>query len=584
MAMEWIETAQRPANQESEQSTGTAPELVPARMLNEYAYCPRLAYLEWVQGEFADSADTVEGRFQHRRVDQPSGKLPSRSGSDAADMAENDGESPETIHARSVLLSDDALGAIARIDLIEGQGNVVTPVDYKHGTAPDVPEGAWEPERVQVCIQGLLLRANGYACTQGMLYFVESRQRVAVPFDDALVSRTQDLLSGIRAMAASGRIPEPLVDSPKCPRCSLAGICLPDEVNFLSPDGPSIKPEDVRRMSPARDDSVPVYVHTQGAVVGKSGGQLEVKQKGQVLQKVRLMEISHLALFGNVQVTAQAVQELCDRDIPICYFSYGGWFRGITNGMGHKNVELRCRQYLGAMTLETALSISRRLVFGKIKNSRTLLRRNHREPPPSILPELNRLAERALTAPSLETLLGIEGAAARTYFSEFRGMIKTESLGFDFRGRNRRPPRDPVNAVLSFLYAILIKQATITALTVGFDPYLGFYHQPKYGRPALALDLVEEFRPLIADSVCLTLINNGELGPEHFITRGDATALTQNGRRRVIEAYERRMDTLVTHPLFGYAVSYRRVLEMQARLLSRNLLGELPSYPVFRTR
>ena len=499
-------------------------------------------------------------------------------------MAEDDGESPETIHARSVLLSDDALGAIARIDLIEGRGNVATPVDYKHGTAPDVPEGAWEPERVQVCIQGLLLRANGYTCTQGMLYFVESRQRVAVPFDDALVSRTQDLLSGIRAMAASGRIPEPLVDSPKCPRCSLAGICLPDEVNFLSPDGPSIKPEDVRRMSPARNDSVPVYVHTQGAVVGKSGGQLEVKQKGQVLQKVRLMEISHLALFGNVQVTAQAVQELCDRDIPICYFSYGGWFRGITNGMGHKNVELRCRQYLGAMTPETALSISRRLVFGKIKNSRTLLRRNHREPPPSILPELNRLAERALTAPSLETLLGIEGAAARTYFSEFRGMIKTESLDFDFRGRNRRPPKDPVNAVLSFLYAMLIKQATITALTMGFDPYLGFYHQPKYGRPALALDLVEEFRPLIADSVCLTLINNGELGPEHFITRGDATALTQNGRRRVIEAYERRMDTLVTHPLFGYAVSYRRVLEMQARLLSRHLLGELPSYPVFRTR
>ena len=565
-------------------SNSLIPELVPARMLNEYAYCPRLAYLEWVQGEFADSADTVEGRFQHRRVDRPSGKLPSRSGGDAADSAEHEEESRETIHARSVLLSDDDLGAIARIDLIEGQGNAVTPVDYKHGAAPDLPEGAWEPERVQVCIQGMLLRANGYTCTQGMLYFVESRQRVAVPFDDALVSRTLELLSGIRAMAASGQIPEPLVDSPKCPRCSLAGICLPDEVNFLSQDGLSIKPEDVRRMSPARDDTIPVYVQTQGAVVGKSGGQLEVKQKGQVLRKVRLMEISHLALFGNVQVTAQAVQELCDRNIPICYFSYGGWFRGITNGMGHKNVELRCRQYLGAFTPETALSISRRMVFGKIKNSRTMLRRNHRETPPSALTELNRLAERALTAPSLESLLGIEGAAARTYFSEFGGMLKNESLDFDFRSRNRRPPKDPVNAVLSFLYAMLIKQSAVTALTVGFDPYLGFYHQPRYGRPALALDLVEEFRPLIADSVCLTLINNGELGPSDFISRGGATALTQNGRRRVIDAYERRMDTLVTHPLFGYPVSYRRVLEMQARLMSRHLLGELPSYPVFRTR
>ena len=564
-------------------SNNSLPELVPARMLNEYAYCPRLAYLEWVQGEFADSLDTVEGRFQHRRVDRPSGKLPSRSGSDAADMAEEDGEPPEAIHARSVLLSGDALGAIARIDLIEGQGNTVTPVDYKHGTAPDVPEGAWEPERVQVCIQGLLLRANGYTCTQGVLYFVGSRQRVAVPFDDALVARTLELLAGIRGMASSGQIPQPLVDSPKCPRCSLVGICLPDEVNFLATEGQTVRPEDVRRMAPARDDVIPVYVQSQGAVVGKSGDQLEVKQKGQVLQKVRLMEVSQLALFGNVQVSTQAVQELCDRNIPICYFTYGGWFRGITNGMGHKNVELRCGQYMGAMTPETALPIARQMVFGKIKNCRTMLRRNHRESPAAILAELDRLADRARTAPSLSTLLGIEGAAARTYFSEFQGMIKINSLAFDFRARNRRPPRDPVNAVLSFLYAMLIKQAMVTAFTVGFDPYLGFYHQPKYGKPALALDLVEEFRPLIADSVCLSLINNGELGAEHFVTRGDAAALTQNGRRKVIEAYERRMDTLVTHPLFGYAVSYRRILEIQVGYCP-GILGELVSYPVFRTR
>ena len=569
---------------ESGMSTIALPELVPARMLNEYAYCPRLAYLEWVQGEFEDSVDTVEGRFQHRRVDRPAGELPVRSTGDSADLPDEDDTACETIHARSVMLSDSALGAIARIDLIEGQGNVVTPVDYKHGKAPDVPEGAWEPERVQVCLQGLLLRANGYTCDEGMLYFVESRQRVKVPLDNALILRTMELLSGIRNMAASGQIPEPLVDSPKCPGCSLVGICLPDEVNFIAAKAETVKPEDVRRLAPARDDSVPVYVQAQGAVVGKSGDQLQVKQKGQTLQKVRLMEVSHLSIFGNVQVTAQALRELCARNIPVCHFTYGGWFSGITNGMSHKNVELRCRQYVAAMTPEAALPIARRMVFGKIKNCRTLMRRNHRGPPAAVLAELDRLADRAQAAPSLDTLLGIEGAAARTYFSEFQGMIKTESLDFDFHGRNRRPPRDPVNAILSFLYAMLIKQATVTALTVGFDPYLGFYHQPKYGKPALALDLVEEFRPLVADSVCLTLINNGELGPEHFTVRGNAAALAQNGRRKVIEAWERRMDTLVTHPLFGYAASYRRILEIQARLLSRHLLGELPTYPVFRTR
>ena len=584
MVNETPETNPISANAGAAELNGILPDLVPARMLNEYAYCPRLAYLEWVQGEFADSVDTVEGRFQHRRVDQPSGDLPALPDDDSLQQASEVVQSPETIHARSVLLSDNTLGALARIDLVESQGNVVTPIDYKHGQVPDAPDGAWEPERVQVCIQGLLLRANGYTCTKGMLYFVESRQRVEVAFDDALIARTLELLTGIRRMASSAQIPQPLSDSPKCPRCSLVGICLPDEVNFLSTKGQPVKPEDVRRMAPARDDAFPLYVQTQGAVVGKSGDQLEVKQKGQSLQKVRLMEVSHLSLFGNVQVTTQALRELCDRNIPICYFTYGGWFSGITNGMGHKNVELRLRQYLGAMTSETALPIARQVVFGKVKNSRTLLRRNHNEPPPALLTELDRLADRARTASSLESLLGIEGAAARSYFSEFQGMIKAKSLAFDFRGRNRRPPRDPVNAVLSFLYAMLIKQALVTALTVGFDPYLGFYHQPRYGKPALALDLVEEFRPLIADSVCLTLINNGELGPEHFIIRGGAAALTQNGRRTVIEAYERRMDTLVTHPLFGYAVSYRRILEMQARLLSRHLQGELAAYPVFRTR
>ncbi len=558
------------------------PDLVPARMLNEFAYCPRLAYLEWVQGEFADSVDTVEGRFQHRRVDQPSGSLPDTPSGGSGDGAE--GGTSGSIHARSVMLSDETLGAIARIDLVEGQGTRVTPVDYKHGRAPDVPEGAWEPERVQLCLQGLLLRANGFSCTEGMLYFVESRERVAIPFDDALVNRTTALLQDLRRMAADGQIPPPLVDSPKCPRCSLVGICLPDEVNRLSAPDPPTQRGSLRRLVPGRDDALPLYVQTQGAAVGKSSDVLEIKLKGEALQTARLLEVSHLAVYGNVQVTSQALRELCARNIPVCYFSYGGWFQGITTGMAHKNVELRCRQYAAAMAPEAALPIAQRMIFGKIQNCRTLLRRNHREPPPGVVAELHRLAGNARAAASAETLLGIEGAAARCYFAEFQGMLKADSLAFDFRSRNRRPPTDPVNAVLSFLYAMLIKQAMVTALAVGFDPYLGFYHQPKYGKPALALDLAEEFRPIVADSVGIWLINNGEIGRQHFISRAGALALTPSGRRKVIEAYERRLDTLITHPLFGYAVSYRRVMEIQARLLARYLLGELSAYPVFRTR
>ena len=197
---------------------------------------------------------------------------------------------------------------------------------------------------------------------------------------------------------------------------------------------------------------------------------------------------------------------------------------------------------------------------------------------------MRRLAGMVASADSLQTLLGIEGAAARVYFANFGAMIRSSSSAFDFRTRNRRPPKDPVNAVLSFLYSMLIRQAMVSAMQVGFDPYMGFYHQPRYGRPALALDLAEEFRPLAADSATLTLFNNGELKEKDFIHRAGAVSLTQEGRKAVIRAFERRMDTLITHPLFQYSISYRRIMEVQARLLGRHLLGELAKYPAFTTR
>ena len=240
-------------------------------MLNEFVYCPRLSYMEWVQGEFAHSEDTLDGRFQHRRVDQPSGDLREPESDEDAEH--------EKIHARSVLLSDETLGAIARIDLVEAQGPTATPIDYKRGTLPDVPGNAYNPERVQLCVQGLLLRAGGYQCDEGILYFVASKRRVRVPFDDVLVALTLEMLDAARAMAVGGKIPPPLEDSPKCPRCSLVGICLPDEVTFLKGSRHVVKPDDVRRMAPARDDALPMYVTTQGGVVGKSGDNLTVSVK-----------------------------------------------------------------------------------------------------------------------------------------------------------------------------------------------------------------------------------------------------------------------------------------------------------------
>jgi len=216
-----------------------------------------------------------------------------------------------------------------------------------------------------------------------------------------------------------------------------------------------------------------------------------------------------------------------------------------------------------------------------------MLRRNHTDPDATTLFSLKQLARKATETESLESLLGIEGTAARTYFAAFGGMVreKGDALGtFDLDGRNRRPPRDPVNALLSFTYSLLTREFGVTLAAVGLDPLLGFYHQPRFGRPALALDLMEEFRPLVADSVVIGVINNEILTASDFLVSPMGTSIKPFARRRLIQAYERRMDQLVAHPVFGYRISYRRVLEVQARLLGRVLLGELATYPAFRTR
>jgi len=551
-----------------------APELLPARMVNEYVYCPRLAYLEWVQGEWDDNADTVGGRWAHRRVDVES----------AAEVPDAEGAEDRTLTARSVTVSSDALGAIARVDLMEVEGRGVTPVDYKRGPIPDTPERAWDPERVQLCVQGLILRDNGYECDGGVLYFVESKARVGVPFTPELEGQTRSALAGLRAMAGGGRMPPPLVDSPKCVRCSLAGICLPDEINRLS--HPELESEP-RRLVPARDQALPLYVQEQGASVGKHGDRIVVSLKGETVTEVRLLDVSHVVVFGRVQVSTQAIQELCQREIPVTYLSQGAWFYGMTTGLAHKNVELRIAQHAAAGG-SLALAVARSIVSGKVQNQRTILRRNLDDRDVRLLGRLAVQARQARHVAEAASLLGIEGMAANLYFGAFHRLFRGAGdwAGGVFReqGRNRRPPRDEVNAVLSFLYAVLTKECAVVAQAVGFDVYRGLYHAPKYGRPALALDLCEEFRPLIADSVCLNLFNQAELAPGDFVKRARGVALTPGGRRTVLAGFERRMGQTVTHPVFGYTISYRRIVELQARLLRAVIIGEIPAYRPFTTR
>lgn len=546
------------------------PDLVPARMLNEFTYCPRLFFLEWVHAQFAHNDDTAEGTWHHRAVDVAGGAVPLP-------------DEGEVRVARSVMLSSTTLGLVAKIDLLEGTPDgTVVPVDTKRGAPPDNPDRAWEPERVQVCVQGLLLREHGYRCDHGVLWFAETRQRVVVELDDALVARTLQLLTDLRSVAASSVPPPPLVDSPKCPRCSLVGICLPDEVNTLAER--SSRPP--RLLVPRDDAPKPLYVTEQGATISKDRGRIEVRKDGHTLLSRRVIDVSQVCVYGNVQISTQLLRELFASDVPVCWFSYGGWFSGLGEGLPGRNVELRRRQTIVAA--QGGLDVARRIVAGKIGNSRTLLRRNTRSRSEPVLAQLKALSEQAMAVESVSSLLGIEGTAARIYFGQFATMLREEKRlpggAFSFSGRNRRPPTDPVNCLLGYVYGLLVKELTATAYAIGFDPYQGFYHRPRFGRPALALDLAEEFRPLIAESVVVNLVNNGEVSAGDFIVRAGGVALTASGRKAVLGAYERRLGASLQHPVFGYKVSYRRTLEVQCRLLAAHLLGEIPHYTPVTTR
>lgn len=633
----------------------TQREFLPARMLNEFVYCPRLFYLEHVEGVFRHNADTIEGRTAHRRVDARPQALPSpratrRTGTKAAPETVEDAstEDVETIHARSISLASERLGVTAKLDLVEvsesDAAQAVRPVEYKKGCPREGEDGPeiWDADRMQLGVQVLLLRDNGYECTGGLLYYRGTRQRVALDLTPELEAWVMAQIDAART-AMQGPMPPPLSHSPKCPRCSLVSICLPDESAYLAPnqtpdrtaspaqlglsfgfesqgqatpapdrvaegpfaDLPEIRllpakpPESVRRLMAPNDETRALYLNTPGVWVSKKGDVLVAKEEGQVIGEFRLHDLHHVAVFGPVQLSTQVVQALCERDIPLTWFTLGGWFYAMTRGHSLKNVFTRMEQFRQAADPTSALFHARVFVHGKIRNQRTLLMRNHTAPPKVVLKALKSLSNAALHASSLGMLLGVEGSAALSYFSHFSGMLRgeadesatpecgddpTQAMRFTFDHRNRRPPRDPINALLSLVYSLLTKDCTVAAYAVGFDPYVGFLHQPRFGRPALALDLMEEFRPLVADSTVLSLVNNRILGPKDFLRAGQAVNLQPKARKAVFEAYERRLADTVTHPVFGYKVSYRRALELQARLLAKALTGEIEQYLPFLTR
>jgi CRISPR-associated protein Cas1 len=577
-------------------------------MVGQYTYCPRRFHLMYVEGRWDDNAYTIEGRHIHRRVDRVDQLLPEADAEKkpAQEKSASAGDEPPVV-TRSVPLASAVLGLSAKLDLVSSDGEEAAPVETKRGRVPENEQRSHDTHRVQLMAQGLLLREQGYYCDHGLLYFAGSRTRVTVPFTPELEAETRGLIEKTRQAVSLTVIPDPLDDSPKCNGCSLAGICLPDETLALrrmqelhdagNAEAPPTKPRSavgdehptlIRRLYPPRPDATPLYVQHQGAFVGKKGESLVVRADGEEVSRVGLKDVSQLVLCGNVQVSTQTLHLLCEADVPVVLLSSGMWFHGIAHGQSLRNAYDRAAQFHTAADPVRCLAFAKALVRDKAMNQRTQVRRNS---PPSasldrVMADIDDLVSRIETVQSVDSLLGIEGNVARQYFGNFAAMLKPRDFDadWDFNSRNRRPPKDPVNAMLSFAYALLAKECTVALLAEGLDPYWGLYHKPRHGRPALALDLMEPFRPVVADSAVITAINTGMVRGNHFNRAASGCAMNDAGRKGLLRAYEARLDQLVTHPEFDYRCSWRSIIRLQARLLSRWLRGDVPEYSNLVTR
>jgi len=567
--------------------------LWPARNVAEYAYCPRLFYYMEVEGIAVPSSDTVKGLAIHRRVDKPSASPKN------TDTDENDPTRPKVV--RSLALTSKALGLTAILDLAEILGQTAVPVEYRKGRPRRVPVQsstdedddveqssrhleAWPIDRVQVGLQAILLEDAGYKVNQAVIYYSEEKLRLNIPVDDALKTEALRILEDAK-QCAKGPRPLPLLNDPRCPRCSLQPVCLPDEVNYQRAQTP---PDELtpRRIWPPRDDGIHVVAQQEGVKIGVRGMELRITDKnGSVVKTIPLVNLESLSLLGSVQISTQAIHTLANMNTPVAFLSPGGRLVAMIDPLDSVSAEIRRAQIRKLDNPDVCLELSRSLVSAKIMNQRTLLIRNHSSLPNKVATDLAKEARKAAQADSIDAVRGHEGQAAAIYFQHFAGMFKGPlALEFGANGRKRRPPPDPINSCLSLAYSMLAHECVAALRLARLEPSIGGFHVSRPGRPAFALDLMEPFRPLIGDSVALTCFNRKELTEGHFLRTASGCSLTDAGRRSFFKALGRRMDTEVTHPVFEYRLSYRRMIVLHARMIAAWFTGDIPSLSFLTTR
>ncbi len=531
-------------------------ELLSVASLHALAYCERLFFLEEVERIRIADAAVYAGRELHVGI-----------------APDDPGE------VERLSLESEELGLRGALDVLRRRDGELIPYEHKRGrSAGDKgARAAWHSDRIQLGAYSLLVeKARGVTVREGRVRYHADSATVRVPIDAELRAEVVSSIARANELRRSIDRP-PVTDNARlCVRCSLAPVCLPEEARLAG--DPALTP---LRLLPAHPTGETVHVTDQGATVGRSGNELRIRTKEGDETKIPIVEVGQVVLHGFAQISTQAIRLCAEREIGVHWQTMGG---GVIASLapGAAPAQRHLRQFAALADEHRALALAKRLVAAKLEGQlRYLLRatrsQSERTASTTAAVESLRSALRGVSrASNREGLLGYEGHGAAAYFGAFPDLIDAclrEDFAMD--GRNRRPPKDRVNALLGFGYSSLYREVLAAIIAVGLHPGLGFYHQPRSAAHTLALDVMEIFRVPIVDMAVVGAINRRTFDPvADFRCVPGQVLLSETGRTKLIEVFERRKVDQWKHPVTKYSLSYVRMIELEVRLLEKEWMGE----------
>jgi CRISPR-associated protein Cas1 len=529
--------------------------------LHALAYCPRLFYLDEVEEIRVANELVYAGRALHEEI----------GGLDAS-----------ATELRNLEVASEQLGLHGKVDAVRTREGELVPYEHKRGRARRGEDGApeaWPTDAIQVAAYGLLLeQERGRPVPEGRVRYHADNVTVRVPIDAELRAQVGQLVLRARELRRSTERPPVTTEERKCARCSLAPVCLPEEERLV--DEP--RSETPARLFPAVPDRQVLHVTTAGARVGKSGDRLTVKDRDaeSQLASVPIRDVSAVVLHGFAQITTQALHLCAEHDVGVHWLTGGGKHVGALSA-GPGPVQRRVRQYQALSEPGTALVLARRLAQARMESQLRYLLRASRETlalREAVQPGIDAIRAEVAKVPRAEgtaSLRGHEGTAARGYFEVLPALLLPDlDPALKPSGRSRRPPRDPFNAALSFGYALLYRTVLNAVISVGLEPAFGFFHTARSSAHPLVLDLMELFRVGLWDMPLVASMNRRQWEVKRdFTIARDHVWLSDSGRRKAIELFERRLLDSWRHPVLDYSLSYARAVELEVRLLEKEWTG-----------